>query len=575
MAMFVGLHLHSQSKCEPMFCQVKCINSENGCPLLLLRSQLGSHLQRCPASVVYCTMEWNRWPVYSRERQSRVPFVTDNIHARNGQLDVALALRDQRMLNEAMKAPRSVRRVLRNNLTQRFPAVPIRHGSCKLPDIESSNTSRTVSDDEGDVSQRQKHTKSPKDQSLNQELLDATRTAAGRLSEAIQVVLDNENNPSVELGAALPVTGHQCSSAAEEMLSQDLNGRHDVSMDTSDEQLIEELPRIVEVKSSPKDGVRPITNHENDVDNWSASSVDNVIKTLQENDTRYNLYINVVGLDLSQPKEADSSKDEGVVTSYKLPAVEVPIPPPPPLNTKDALSLDLNLESITRYQAKPRSMYTFLCAQEFRRDEYSSHFKNVHDDIHGGLNGWLEQRCPLAHYGCNYSLRRLHPKESGAHVVHNRALESFGVRPFLPEYQQDQESSTNGNFFVPSSTDVEIRESDVSPDDNAAVSVNGNCEQCHDKSSDNMDVSTSPGYLSNTSHENSRCQRNLMQLPFEVLRHVCTFLDGYSMCNIALTCHLLREVACSLLEEKGIVIQQWARMQVNNKNHWYISYKVS
>lgn len=49
----------------------------------------------------------------------------DNLHAKYGQLDVALALRDQRVLNEAMQAPRRTRRVLRNSLTQRFPAVPL------------------------------------------------------------------------------------------------------------------------------------------------------------------------------------------------------------------------------------------------------------------------------------------------------------------------------------------------------------------------------------------------------------------------------------------------------------------
>ncbi len=49
----------------------------------------------------------------------------DNLYARYGQLDVALALRDQRVLNEALRAPRSTRRALRNPLTQRFPAVPL------------------------------------------------------------------------------------------------------------------------------------------------------------------------------------------------------------------------------------------------------------------------------------------------------------------------------------------------------------------------------------------------------------------------------------------------------------------
>ncbi len=43
-----------------------------------------------------------------------------------------------------------------------------------------------------------------------------------------------------------------------------------------------------------------------------------------------------------------------------------------------------------------------------------SHFppplvQNVHSDIHGGLNNWLEARCPLAAYGCGFAFRRLYP----------------------------------------------------------------------------------------------------------------------------------------------------------------------
>jgi hypothetical protein len=33
----------------------------------------------------------------------------------------------------------------------------------------------------------------------------------------------------------------------------------------------------------------------------------------------------------------------------------------------------------------------------------------VHSDIHGGLNNWLEARCPLAAYGCGFAFRRLYP----------------------------------------------------------------------------------------------------------------------------------------------------------------------
>ncbi|KAG5846488.1 hypothetical protein ANANG_G00115500 [Anguilla anguilla] len=64
---------------------------------------------------------------------------------------------------------------------------------------------------------------------------------------------------------------------------------------------------------------------------------------------------------------------------------------PSPFHT---LRLDLVLQCVARYQTKQRSMFTFVCGQLFRRDEFSSHFKNVHCDIHAGLNGWMEHRCP-------------------------------------------------------------------------------------------------------------------------------------------------------------------------------------
>ena len=131
-----------KTKEHKLLCQdavVPCINEHNGCPTTMPRRRLSFHLQYCPASVIHCTMEWNRWPVYSAERQSHVPFAQDNLHARYGQLDVALALRDQRVLNSALKAPRSMTRALKNQLTPRFPAVPILSCNSTINNTNNSN----------------------------------------------------------------------------------------------------------------------------------------------------------------------------------------------------------------------------------------------------------------------------------------------------------------------------------------------------------------------------------------------------------------------------------------------------
>uniref|UniRef100_S4R7G7 F-box protein 30 n=1 Tax=Petromyzon marinus TaxID=7757 RepID=S4R7G7_PETMA len=164
------------------------------------------------------------------------------------------------------------------------------------------------------------------------------------------------------------------------------------------------------------------------------------------------------------------------------------------------LGLDLVLECVTRYQAKPRSMFTFVCGQLFRRDEFPHHFKNVHGDIHAGLNGWLEQRCPLAHYGCPYTQQRLCPSAPGAKVVHSTRLGSFGVLPFVPPEHRDY-----GRSAAPGERD------------------------------------------------------RLSRLPLEVLQQVARRLDGYSLCQLSLVSRLLRDVCSGVLPEKGMVTLVWER----------------
>ena len=150
-------------------------------------------------------------------------------------------------------------------------------------------------------------------------------------------------------------------------------------------------------------------------------------------DSRYNIQIDL-HTERSRIQDVNGQSQESIHKVATGVNSEIPAPPPAPAMTlKQILALDLNIESITRYQPKPKSMYTFLCAQQFRRDEYAWHFKNVHSDIHGGLSGWIEHRCPLAHYGCTYSLRRLNPAPKGSKLVHNNVCEAFGVQPKVPK----------------------------------------------------------------------------------------------------------------------------------------------
>ncbi len=68
---------------------VECLNAQHGCPARMPISKLGSHLSHCPASVVVCMAEWNRWPMHSSDRQSasaKGAHRTRNPYASEGQL---------------------------------------------------------------------------------------------------------------------------------------------------------------------------------------------------------------------------------------------------------------------------------------------------------------------------------------------------------------------------------------------------------------------------------------------------------------------------------------------------------
>ncbi|XP_004480815.2 F-box only protein 40 [Dasypus novemcinctus] len=81
--------------------QVPCLNSEYGCPLSMSRHKLAKHLQVCPASVVCCSMEWNRWPNVDSETTLHENIMKETPNEEC--LDTALALQDQKVLFRSLK----------------------------------------------------------------------------------------------------------------------------------------------------------------------------------------------------------------------------------------------------------------------------------------------------------------------------------------------------------------------------------------------------------------------------------------------------------------------------------------
>ncbi|RUS89911.1 hypothetical protein EGW08_002352 [Elysia chlorotica] len=454
--------------------KVTCVNKEYGCPHLVKRSKMAAHLPVCPASVVCCSEEWSRWPMHNREKGMRLPLPETKTYIDCGQLDIGLAMRDQRMLIDSLRAPRKLRRTLRNALTQKYPAAPLMpHGRSHEVDMAaSSDTSHTLSDDESDAP------------------WDLSKPPPG-LSESIKSKLFLVSKETTDnLVAALS------KSAATRSSSQD------------------RLSGVGEASEVPDDRGQAVGL------SFRSSS-------LPPDHTKGD-------------NEPDGSA-EPEICLHKL------------------LGLNIGFECINKYVYKSPSMYNFICAQNFRRDQFPWHFKNVHQDIHQGSQGWLEQRCPLAYLGCNFSFSRLEPAQPGAHVYHSWLQESFGLRRSdLPTSCSDTSTASSPSQTSESEVGASRRlRMRVRPSIYTAMNWDSKVLFEYEVEEDEEDKGTN-------------AQLNLLDLPYEILQAIAKNLDSFSLCNLALTSRKLRDICCSLLDDYGIVLLNWQRQKSGNGVTWKV-----
>ena len=358
--------------------KVPCINHVNGCPVELTRGKLSEHLPVCPASVVLCPREWNRWPMHSQDKGWKAPMPFKNPHVKCGQIDVAFALRDQKMLMESFKTPRKTRRILRNPLTQCYPAVPIQSHSSVL-DSPTSETSH-VSDDESGTP------------------WDLTEPPAG-LMQTISDQLSKKS--SNQLYAASKQTSESLTKALDYVTGK------------------QGLKRLAEIAKMTEQS----SHVSEDVD-----KIDKTLETTSIQDPNSSKDLTSMQNDFCTANVNSKEEDEFEIYYTEKKLFEI-------------LGLDLSMHFISSYQAKPLKMFTFLCGREFRRDEYPWHVKNYHSDIQCNLNNWFEQRCPLSYLGCTFAFERFKPKNPSGSIVHSAVLQSFGLCE-TDQYEADKNHIT-------------------------------------------------------------------------------------------------------------------------------------
>lgn len=614
--------------------RVPCLNHGFGCPFTVPRVKMAQHLETCPASVVCCTMEWNRWPVSYADRKSYENLSKEVCDVE--QLDMALALQDQRMLLESLKVATTMTKTVeeQNQENERMNSSP---RESELIETEEEEYTVSVENSRDFAATLEVLNSAKKIDLIVEDVGEEKNGVCGGVKNGngdfMNVELkESDTDSDSDLGAVggadcpFPVDpeeegddwlvnndyGMSSEDEEEENGGVDLNGLNgcqeegdednrdnleDASSNLRPVLPYHSMPIVApepEVAQLPLVLPIPLPNlmHNNVLhhlplrieDRWLERKLENLQalrgmnlftlngrKALLSDPYLFKAKMEDKAVDTSDLEVADdpmglngidlitaallfclgdspggrSISDSRFVDRYRidlgtqtfsLPSAILAtstmvgdiasasacdhaspqLSNPSPFHT---LRLDLVLECVTRYQTKQRSMFTFVCGQLFRRDEFSSHFKNVHGDIHAGLNGWMEQRCPLAYYGCTYSQRRFCPSVQGSRIIHDRHLGSFGVQPGLV----------------------------ACPDEPFARS---------------------------TCYYGSRCDR-LSDLPFELLQHIAGFLDGFSLCQLSRVSRTMRNVCASLLQARGMVVLLWEKTKRDDgTSSWRVQDKV-
>ncbi|KAK3555260.1 hypothetical protein QTP86_014872, partial [Hemibagrus guttatus] len=553
--------------------KVPCINANYGCPFTMCRSKLARHLEVCPASVVVCSMEWNRWPIEDIKSPLFSNLMKD-IHEHQA-LDLSLALRDQKQLCSRL----NMRSFFPQLMKEPEEPIPVKaeaedeaacsdflvngshvnsvrgdvsvNGLVNIQAKESAAIDLTVdkekyniyekmfSKERGGCKQAQeeeskkggsKDKTEPTKGTHNQSTPDQQETAMATVEDRPR---GNAVQPDTSKTGFAP-----WQEGVLERLRQELNPReynmyvvhhgrmlisfgHIKACTPRDKDFVYGSLEPIPVQSLRSFNVPVSYRHKRIQFKDPATRVRTEHKSVGTSDLGVSMYEDTQKMDemfatllcaaeeeirghkISESVATDGLYVDIATQTYDFPAAPFKYNTTLADITEDRdlkLYLQIDTESVTLRHNKNTSAFTFMCEHFFRRDEFASHFKNVHSDIQSCLNGWFEQRCPLAYLGCTFRQRRLQPSTHRATVFFNPDLSIFTLRP---------------------DTDTpHVADSQMVP----------------------------VGY-----------EDSLSNLPFEVLCQIARYLDSFSLSQLALVSRLFRDVSATFLHDRGIVHLKWKK----------------
>ncbi|TRY99626.1 hypothetical protein DNTS_004818 [Danionella cerebrum] len=521
--------------------RVPCVNVDYGCPFTMCRSNLAKHLMVCPASIVTCSMEWNRWPV----EESETPELYDNILNENycqEPLDLSMALRDQHYLFQSLKMkslfPELIERVVEE------PSNVVLEGAVGgdlfANEVMDESASTSVEVEEEGLTQEEREELARNPNVVNLESYNVwERMFSMELSGCKHTIKSLGQTPETKPQAN---TRRLCLLPEESETNGDPSDVPQYNANEMDEDKYLIASSLYACDTRPKKKFLYKRLEPMKIKTVRTFKVPTSFKARQgrirnpSHNKRVNIGVDTsdLGVEMDDVPKWDEVQatllcslerelrghliaksgstdalfmDTGTQTYDFYTAPFKPESSLADITAERALKLHVHIqsESVTRRHNKSSSVFTYLCNHTFRRDEFPSHYKNAHADIQSCVSGWFEQRCPLAYLGCTFIQRRFQPSSHRATVFYDKELSTFCLRPEV---------------------------------------------------SDSLFEGIKPV---NVERKRARNTDALSRLPFEVLVHVAGFLDSFTLSQLALVSRLMREVCGTLLHDRGMVSLKWEK----------------
>uniref|UniRef100_A0A8B9UY42 F-box protein 40 n=1 Tax=Anas zonorhyncha TaxID=75864 RepID=A0A8B9UY42_9AVES len=563
--------------------QVPCLNSDYGCPFSMARFKLAKHLQVCPASVVCCSMEWNRWPNVDSDTTLHKNIMKETLSEEC--LDTALALRDQKILFRSLRVADLFPEWRRKDEVEDLMDEAMGGEEGAVGGLACG--SQEGNDPASELSQREREDLAKDKEGMDlgsyktwenifsKELLacKVTGSAAGKGKNTEEASKKTAPGPCAASSAEkAKETPGNAEEAKDQQPEQVTPNKEMTGLAPWQEGVLERLKKEVGVADynmylvhhggmlirfgqlaacTPKEkdfvygnleaqevktvytfkvpvsycGKRarlgdalghkmPTSDKSVDTSDLGISPEELPTANVVQATLLCALEKELKGHEISEARGIDGLFVDFATQTYSFPlepfssnAVLADV-----LDEKSQpeLHVELYTECVTRRHNKSSSAFTFTCSHFFRRDEFASHFKNVHADIQSCLDGWFQHRCPLAYLGCTFVQNHFRPDGHKAKVIYSKLLKTFAIKPEV---------------------DTVLAES-------------GKCSYTVDNRGRNKDL--------------------LSSLPLEVLKYIAGFLDSFSLSQLSQVSVLMRDICATLLQERGMVLLVWEKKRYSH-----------